>query len=94
MTVTALGCCGYAASCPMTSTCPALHRRRLGPTRATGLLTCCCVSWPGLAPDNGWSLVRWITANDNVTRPRQVDQHATRTLRPTYDMPPTGSDAS
>jgi GNAT superfamily N-acetyltransferase len=41
-----------------------------------------------LAGENGWSLVRWITADDNYRGRGKYDQHATRTMWITYDMPP------
>jgi hypothetical protein len=41
-----------------------------------------------LAGQNGWSVVRWITADDNYRGRGKYDQHATRTMWVTYDMPP------
>ena len=40
-----------------------------------------------LATVNGWSVVRWITADDNYRARAFYDQHATRTTWITYDMP-------
>jgi GNAT superfamily N-acetyltransferase len=37
---------------------------------------------------NGWSVVRWITASDNVTAQRVYDRVAERTMWVTYDMGP------
>jgi ribosomal protein S18 acetylase RimI-like enzyme len=42
----------------------------------------------GLARERGWSVVRWITADDNVTAQRLYDRHAQRTPWVTYDMSP------
>lgn len=39
-----------------------------------------------LAVENGWSVVRWITADDNYRGRAKYDQHATRTSWITYDM--------
>lgn len=41
-----------------------------------------------IAGTNGWSVVRWITADDNYRGRSKYDQHATRTTWVTYDMPP------
>jgi GNAT superfamily N-acetyltransferase len=41
-----------------------------------------------LAGQNGWSVVRWITADDNYRGRGKYDQHATRTMWVTYDMLP------
>ena len=41
-----------------------------------------------LATENGWSVVRWITADDNYRGRAKYDQHAVRTMWVTYDMPP------
>lgn len=40
------------------------------------------------AADRGWSVVRWITADDNYRGRAKYDQYATRTTWVTYDMPP------
>lgn len=40
-----------------------------------------------LARENGWSVVRWLTADDNYRARAKYDQHATRTMWITYDMP-------
>lgn len=42
----------------------------------------------GRAAVNGWSVVRWITADDNYRGRAKYDQHATRTMWITYDMTP------
>lgn len=41
-----------------------------------------------LARERGWSVVRWITADDNLVAQRLYDRHARRTPWVTYDMPP------
>ncbi len=41
-----------------------------------------------LAQVNGWSVVRWITADDNHRARGKYDQYATRTMWITYDMVP------
>ena len=40
-----------------------------------------------IAGQNGWSVVRWITADDNYRGRGKYDQHANRTTWVTYDMP-------
>jgi hypothetical protein len=45
----------------------------------------------GLAGENGWSVVRWITADDNYRGRGKYDQRGTRTRWITYDMPPAPS---
>lgn len=42
----------------------------------------------GLAAERGWSVVRWITADDNHRARSKYDQVATRTMWVTYDMAP------
>ncbi|MEU8774850.1 GNAT family N-acetyltransferase [Streptomyces sp. NPDC048606] len=41
-----------------------------------------------LAAERGWSVVRWITADDNHRARSKYDQVATRTMWVTYDMTP------
>ena len=41
-----------------------------------------------IAEKNGWSVVRWITADDNYRGRGVYDQLATRTMWITYDMKP------
>ena len=43
-----------------------------------------------LAAEHGWSVVRWMTADDNYRGRGKYDQHARRTTWITYDMPPAG----
>ena len=42
----------------------------------------------GIAKANGWSLVRWITRDDNYRARNLYDKVATHTNWVTYDMPP------
>ncbi|MET9346096.1 GNAT family N-acetyltransferase [Streptomyces termitum] len=42
----------------------------------------------GIAAERGWSVVRWITADDNHRARSKYDQVATRTMWITYDMEP------
>ena len=39
-----------------------------------------------IARERGWSVVRWITADDNYRGRAKYDQYATRTTWITYDM--------
>ncbi|MEU6975558.1 MULTISPECIES: GNAT family N-acetyltransferase [unclassified Streptomyces] len=41
-----------------------------------------------IAAERGWSVVRWITADDNHRARAKYDQVATRTMWVTYDMTP------
>ncbi|MFG2710406.1 GNAT family N-acetyltransferase [Streptomyces goshikiensis] len=41
-----------------------------------------------IAAERGWSVVRWITADDNHRARSKYDQVATRTMWVTYDMAP------
>ncbi len=41
-----------------------------------------------IAKDNGWQVVRWITADDNYRGRGVYDKLATRTMWITYDMKP------
>ncbi|NXY95381.1 GNAT family N-acetyltransferase [Streptomyces sp. BR123] len=41
-----------------------------------------------IAAERGWSVVRWITADDNHRARGKYDQVATRTMWVTYDMAP------
>ncbi|MEW2414488.1 GNAT family N-acetyltransferase [Streptomyces sp. NPDC046866] len=42
-----------------------------------------------IAAERGWSVVRWITADDNHRARAKYDQVAARTMWITYDMTPT-----
>lgn len=44
--------------------------------------------------DRGWTVVRWITADDNFRARRMYDRFALRTMWVTYDMAPGNSDAT
>ncbi|MFD0265030.1 GNAT family N-acetyltransferase [Streptomyces sp. NPDC127106] len=41
-----------------------------------------------IAAERGWSVVRWITADDNYRARGKYDQVASRTMWVTYDMAP------
>jgi GNAT superfamily N-acetyltransferase len=56
--------------------------------RGRGAADALLVQLRRLARDNGWNVVRWITAHDNHRAIAKYDQHATRTDWITYDMPP------
>ncbi|MEV7780624.1 GNAT family N-acetyltransferase [Kitasatospora sp. NPDC088351] len=43
-----------------------------------------------IAAERGWSVVRWITADDNHRARSKYDRVAKRTMWVTYDMPPVG----
>lgn len=46
-----------------------------------------------IAAENGWGVVRWITADDNHRARSKYDRYATRTMWITYDMAPdSGSE--
>lgn len=57
--------------------------------RGTGAADLLLAELARLAGDNGWSVVRWITADDNYRGRGKYDQHATRTTWITYDMAPS-----
>ena len=56
--------------------------------RGGGAADALLVALRELAADNGWSVVRWITADDNHRARGKYDQYATRTMWVTYDMAP------
>ncbi|GHA86338.1 GNAT family N-acetyltransferase [Streptomyces termitum] len=47
----------------------------------------------GIAAERGWSVVRWITADDNHRARSKYDRVATRTMWITYDMEPDAARA-
>lgn len=47
-----------------------------------------------IAGERGWSVVRWITADDNHRARGKYDQVATRTMWVTYDMQPAAPASS
>ncbi len=57
--------------------------------RGTGAADLLLAELARLASENGWSVVRWITADDNYRGRGKYDQHATRTMWITYDMAPS-----
>lgn len=56
--------------------------------RGRGLATRLLRHLSGLAADQGWSIVRWITAEDNHPARALYDRVAARTRWVTYDMQP------
>jgi GNAT superfamily N-acetyltransferase len=59
--------------------------------RGTGAADALLAALARLAGQRGWSVVRWITADDNYRGRSKYDQHATRTPWITYDMSPTST---
>ena len=58
--------------------------------RGTGAVDALLQALRALAAERGWSVVRWITAEDNLRARGKYDQVAARTSWVTYDMPPGG----
>lgn len=56
--------------------------------RGTGAADALLQALQDLAVERGWSVVRWITADDNHRARGKYDQVAARTSWVTYDMPP------
>jgi GNAT superfamily N-acetyltransferase len=56
--------------------------------RGTGAADALLAALARLAGQRGWSVVRWITAEDNYRARSKYDQHTTRTPWITYDMTP------
>ncbi|MCD5316540.1 GNAT family N-acetyltransferase [Kineosporia babensis] len=56
-------------------------------TRGAGAGDALLAGLKSVAAERGWSVVRWITADDNYRARGKYDQHATRTTWITYDMP-------
>lgn len=56
--------------------------------RGTGAVDALLRALQDLAVERGWSVVRWITADDNYRARGKYDQVAVRTTWVTYDMPP------
>jgi GNAT superfamily N-acetyltransferase len=59
--------------------------------RGTGAADALLTALAQLAAERGWSVVRWITADDNHRARSKYDQHATRTHWITYDMAPAST---
>ncbi len=59
--------------------------------RGTGAADALLAALAQLAAERGWSVVRWITADDNHRARSKYDQHATRTHWITYDMVPAST---
>ena len=56
--------------------------------RGTGAVDALLLALRELAAERGWSVVRWITADDNYRARGKYDQVATRTTWVTYDLEP------
>jgi ribosomal protein S18 acetylase RimI-like enzyme len=56
--------------------------------RGTGAVDALLQALQELAVERGWSVVRWITADDNFRARAKYDRVAVRTTWVTYDMPP------
>jgi len=56
--------------------------------RGSGVATALLARAAEIAADEGASVVRWITASDNVKARSVYDAHATATAWVTYDMKP------
>lgn len=56
------------------------------PARGTGAVDALLAELRSIAQRNGWSVTRWITAQDNERAKAKYDQVATRTTWLTYDM--------
>ena len=56
--------------------------------RGSGAADALLAELRGIATARGWSVVRWITAEDNDRARARYDQHATATTWVTYDMTP------
>lgn len=61
--------------------------------RGTGAARALLQALADEAAARGWSVVRWITADDNYRARGLYDKVAARTSWLTYDMPPTAADA-
>ncbi|NML54586.1 GNAT family N-acetyltransferase [Streptomyces sp. R302] len=57
-------------------------------SRGTGAADALLAALRGIGAERGWSVVRWITADDNHRARSKYDQVATRTMWITYDMAP------
>ncbi|RSS56618.1 GNAT family N-acetyltransferase [Streptomyces sp. WAC01280] len=57
-------------------------------SRGSGAADLLLAALRGIAAERGWSVVRWITADDNHRARSKYDQVATRTMWVTYDMTP------
>lgn len=60
--------------------------------RGSGAARALLVALADEARSRGWSVVRWITADDNYRARGLYDQLATRTTWLTYDMPPSKAE--
>ncbi len=55
--------------------------------RGTGAVEALLARLREIAAERGWTVVRWITADDNHRARAKYDQLATRTMWVTYEMP-------
>lgn len=58
-------------------------------TRGRGAGSALLARLGALASDEGWSVVRWITSDDNATARSVYDRQATATRWVTYDLAPS-----
>ncbi|WP_424216828.1 GNAT family N-acetyltransferase (plasmid) [Streptomyces sp. BI20] len=59
-------------------------------SRGSGVADLLLEALRGIAEERGWTVVRWITADDNHRARSKYDQVARRTMWITYDMPVSG----
>lgn len=57
-------------------------------TRGSGAADALLAELKRIGLERGWSVVRWITADDNYRARAKYDRYATRTGWITYDMVP------
>lgn len=55
--------------------------------RGTGAADALLARLREIGADRGWSVIRWVTAHDNLRARAKYDQVASRTMWVTYDMP-------
>ena len=61
------------------------------PARGTGAVDALLQALQERAVERGWSVVRWITADDNARARAAYERVAVRTSWVTYDLPPDGT---
>jgi ribosomal protein S18 acetylase RimI-like enzyme len=57
-------------------------------TRGTGVVDALLATLRNIGVTRGWTVIRWITADDNYRARAKYDQQARRTPWVTYDMSP------
>lgn len=57
-------------------------------TRGTGVVDALLATLRNIGGTRGWTVIRWITADDNYRARAKYDQQARRTPWVTYDMSP------